>query len=100
MAGPKPKKVPKRIANLLNKMARGGRLVKTTSEMTKRDVGVYYTLEPSGGQVPETTAVLAIQLGYLVPVEDGLFRGCSQTYVPAAVERRNIDAAPISEAAE
>lgn len=79
----KPKKEPKRVTALLAKM-RGQRLVVTNKSKILVDEEPDYSLDPSGLKVGPDTARRAIALGKLVPVEDGLFPGMSQTFILAA----------------
>ena len=70
-------KIPVRIRRLLIKMGGGKQvLCKQTAPRGGED---RFWLEPSGKDVAMKTCLLAIDRGFVVPNQDGLF-GDSQTY--------------------
>jgi hypothetical protein len=76
------KPIPVRVQRILDRMARGERLVCQIRPLGGGETGRAYAFEPSGKPAAEKASVLAISKGLIVPVGDGLFGPeDSQTWV-------------------
>jgi len=78
----KPKKIGKRLQSLIDRLARGERIIK----QLPREPGdkTHFWFEPSSKPVPPKTFERAITEGFVKPANDGLFDDqTSQTWVSA-----------------
>lgn len=81
MARAKTPKIPKRIARVVERCQRGEVIVKTLRPGERGGSETCYVWHPSGTEAPAVTCAKAIQGGYLIPGNDGLFGAeTSQTW--------------------
>lgn len=77
------KDLPKYAQKALARLNGGFYLVRTSSsteEAAAKGGGYLYTMEPGGKPFPTKSASILIESGALVPREDGLMPGMSQTF--------------------
>lgn len=77
-------KIAELSAETVREMREGKqRLVKSLPNSDAPDPEIRYFLEPNGQTVTASIAISAIDAHELVPLQDGLFDGLAQTWVPA-----------------
>lgn len=79
--------LPHYAKKLLARIEAGARLCRTaadTDEAVSKGGGYLYFTAPDNRKASPASSKLLIEAGAVVPVNDGLFEGSSQTFVAAA----------------